>query len=40
MAKLQSNQRFYKLDIQSAIDHSHTNYKTTILTWSKLKMKC
>ena len=37
MAKLQSNQ---KLDIQSAIDHSHTNYKTTILTWSKLKMKC
>ena len=39
MAKLQSNHRFYKSDVKPAIDHSDTNYKTTTLTWSKLKTK-
>ena len=37
--KLQSNHRFYKSDIKPAIDCSDTNYKTTTLTWSNLKMK-
>ena len=37
--KLQSNHRFYIKNIKPAIDHSDTNYKTTRLTWSKLKTK-
>ena len=39
MAKLQSNHRFYKSDTKPDIDYSNTNYKTTTLTWSKLKTK-
>ena len=31
MAKLQSNHRFYKLDIKSAIDHSNKNYNTHLV---------
>ena len=26
--------------IKPVIDHNDTNYKTTTLTWSKLKTKC
>ena len=39
MAKPQSNHRFYTSDIKPAIDHSDTNYKTTMLTWYKFKTK-
>ena len=39
MVKRQCNHRFYKSDIKPVIDHSDTNYKTTTLTWSKLKTK-
>ena len=39
MAKLQSNHRFYKSYIKPVIDHNDTDYKTTTLTWSKLKTK-
>ena len=31
MAKLQSNHRFYKSDIQPAINYSDTNYNTHLV---------